>query len=228
MGRLAGQSALVTGASRGVGRAVAATLAREGAELVVSSRGGRGLQAVAEETGASAVEADLGRLTELDRLVERVLDRFGGPPDILVNAAGCLDRAPLTELPLADFERHLRVNLIAPFVLIRALLPGMLSRGSGHLIQLGPLAAPEPVPGGTAYRASKGGLCGLHEVLRLELVGTGVRAGLVEPSEAAPRPDGPGAPWHAAPGAEAVARAVLDRLLGGEQPGPSAGCRVVG
>lgn len=210
MGGLAGRSALVTGASRGAGRAVAVTLAREGAELVVTSRGGRGLREVAAATGATAVEADLGRLPELDRLVERAARRFGGPPDIVVNAAACRDLAPVAQLPPADFERHVRVNLIAAFALVRALLPGMLSRGSGHLVQLGPLAVPAPVPGAAAYRASKRGLAGLYEVLELELAGTGVRASLLDaPSAGSP---------------EAVGRAVLARLASEDGPvGPPVG-----
>lgn len=181
MSDLGGTTALVTGASRGVGRAVALGLAEAGADLVLSSRGGRALREVAEATGGDAVEADLERLSEVDRLVGAAGERFGGPPEVLVNAAGCFDLAPVVQLPLADFERHLRVNLRAPFALVRALLPGMLARGSGHLLHVGSVAGRRAYPENAAYSASKYGLRGFHEVLRLELAGTGVRTTLVEP-----------------------------------------------
>lgn len=181
MSDLAGAGALVTGASGGIGRAVALGLSGRGVDLVVSSRGGAALREVAEATGAESVEADLARLPEIDRLVAATRERFGGAPDILVNAAGCFDLAPVAKLPVADFERHLEVNLRAPFALVRALLPGMLARGSGHLVHLGSVAGRRAFPENGAYSASKFGLRGLHEVLRLELTGTGVRTTLVEP-----------------------------------------------
>lgn len=181
MSVLRGMTALVTGASGGIGRAVALGLAEEGVDLVVSSRGGRALRRVAERAGAHPVEADLLRLPEIDRLVAATRERFGGPPHILVNAAGCFDLAPVARLPVADFEHHLQVNLRAPFALVRALLPGMLSRGSGHLVHLGSVAGRQAFPENGAYSASKFGLRGLHEVLRLELAGTGVLTTLVEP-----------------------------------------------
>lgn len=174
-------TALVTGASRGIGRAVALALAAEDAALVVSSRGGRALHETAAATGGLAVPADLARLAEIDRLVEAARTHFGEVPQALVNAGGCFDLAPVEQLPMADFERHLQVNLRAPFALVRALLPEMLARGSGHLVQVGSEAGRQASPGNAAYSASKYGLRGLYEVLRLELAGTGVRATLVEP-----------------------------------------------
>lgn len=205
MSVLRGTTAVVTGASRGIGRAVALALARDGAGLVLSSRGGGRLREVADATGGLAVDADLERLSDADRLVDAARRRFGGPPDILVNAAGCFDLAPVTRLPLADFERHLRVNLRAPFALVRALLPDMLARGSGHLVHLGSVAGRRAFPENAAYSASKFGLRGFHEVLRLELAGTGVRTTLVEPG-----PVDTGA-WDA-----------MEARLGGDLPGREA------
>lgn len=179
--RLEGASALVTGASRGIGRAVAIALAREGARLLVSARDGTALEAVARETGAEALPADLEEPTEVDRLAGAVRTRLAGAPDLLVNAAGVFALAPAHRTDPATFERHLAVNLAAPFRLVRAFLPAMLERGSGRLVHLGSVAGREPFPENAAYGASKYGLRGLHEVLRTELAGTGVASLLVEP-----------------------------------------------
>lgn len=178
---LVGRTALVTGASRGVGRAVAGALAERGARLVVSSRGGRALSAAARDLEARSVAADLERPSEVERLAERVRDRLGGAPDVLVNNAGVFGLAPAAETAPEEFERHLAVNVAAAFRLSRAFLPAMLDRGSGDLVHLGSVAGREPFPGNVAYSASKYGLRGMHEVLRVELEGTGVRSLLLEP-----------------------------------------------
>lgn len=178
---LSGATALVTGASRGIGRAVAAALARRGARLVVSSRGGRRLESLADDLDARAVPADLERPDEVDRLAGRARELLGAPPDVLVNNAGVFTLAPADATDPDDFERHLAVNLAAPFRLVRAFLPAMLERGSGSLVHVGSAAGREPLPGNVAYSASKYGLRGMHEVLCVELEGTGVRSLLVEP-----------------------------------------------
>lgn len=174
-------TALVTGASRGIGRDVALALAREGVRLLLTSRGGTALEAVGRETGAPTVEADLARVEEADRLAGVAREHFGDAPHILVNAAGVFDLAPVAEVPVVAFQRHLDVNLRAPFLLVRALLPGMLARGEGWLVHVGSVAGRRGFPQNAAYSASKFGLRGLHEVLRAELAGTGVRSFLVEP-----------------------------------------------
>ncbi len=178
---LAGRSALVTGASRGIGAALAAALGREGVRLVVTSRGGEALERVAGDLGAAAVAADLTRPAEVDRLAEEARARLGGAPDVLVNDAGVFHLEPADELSPDLFDRHLAVNLSAPFRLVRAFLPEMLDRGEGRLVHVGSQAGRIALPGNAAYSASKYGLRGLHEVLEVELEGTGVHTLLVEP-----------------------------------------------
>lgn len=114
----------------------------------------------------------------LDQLVEEQ----GGPPDIVVNSAGVFGIRPLAEETVNGFDAQLAVNLRAPFLVIRALLPAMLRRGSGTFVTVGSVSGYKAFPGNGAYSASKFGLRGLHEVLVEELRGTGLRATLVEPS----------------------------------------------
>lgn len=178
---LAGSTALVTGASRGIGRAIAVALASRGADLVVTSRRGPDLEEVARATAGRAIAADLVRSGEVERLIERVRTRLGGAPTVLVNAAGRFQLVPAARLEPEELERHLAVNLRAPILLARAFLPEMLSRGRGHLVHIGSVAGRWPFRENAAYAASKYGLRGFHEVLRLELEGTGVRTSLIEP-----------------------------------------------
>lgn len=179
-GFLEGRSALVTGGSRGIGRAVAGALAERGVRLAVCSRGGASLFATARQLGALPVAADLERPEEVERLAGHVRERLGGAPDVLVNNAGVFRLAPAVKTDPAAFERHLSVNLAAAFRLTRAFLPSMLDRGSGAAVHIGSVAGRRPFPGNVAYAASKYGLRGMHDVLCLELEGTGVRSVLVE------------------------------------------------
>ena len=178
---LSGCTALVTGASRGIGLAVARALAREGAHLVLNSRGGEALEAAAQLTGGHAVAEDITKSAARDRLVKEVRSVFGGPPDILINNAGLFGLSPVAMLAPREFDRHLDLNLRAPFHLVRAFLPDMLTRGDGTLLHIGSVAGRQAFPENAAYAASKYGLRGLHEVLCLELAGTGVVSLLVEP-----------------------------------------------
>lgn len=180
-GSLEGRTGLVTGASRGIGRAVAERLAGEGVRLVVSSRGGADLRDAAEACGAEAVPADLRDPDRVDALAARTREVLGGVPGILVNNAGVFRLAPARETDPDVFDLHLAVNLSAPFRLVRAFLPGMLERDRGDLLHVGSVAGRQALPGNAAYSASKFGLRGMHEVLREELSGTGVRSLLLEP-----------------------------------------------
>lgn len=179
--RLSGRSALITGASRGIGGALARALAAEGVRLVLAARGAGGPESTAAEHGAEAVAADLARPAEVDRLAERTRELLDGAPDLLVNNAGVFHLEPASSLSPEIFDRHLAVNLSAPFRLVRAFLPEMLARGAGILVHVGSRAGRVALPGNAAYSASKYGLRGLHEVLEVELEGTGVRSLLVEP-----------------------------------------------
>lgn len=181
-GELSGHRVLLTGATGGIGRAVAARLARGGAELALVGRRGAILEEMAKGLGALAVAGDLADEAFVERLPPRVLEAWGAEPDILINNAGVFELVPFASSELATFEQHLAVNLRAPFHLIRMWLPGMVERRAGQIINIGSLAGRKAFHGNTAYSASKFGLRGLHEVLVEEVRGTGVRVTWIEPS----------------------------------------------
>lgn len=178
---LAGRWAVVTGASRGIGAEVARRLAGGGARLALVARGREALGALADELGAESVVCDVGDPAQVERAAERIAALADGAPDILVNNAGMFSIDAAHKTSVDHFRRTLEVNLVAPFALVRAFLPGMRTRGSGHVVTLGSVADRHIYPGNGAYSASKYGLRALHEVLREELRGSGVRASLVSP-----------------------------------------------
>jgi len=190
MSQLQGKIALVTGASRGLGRAVALAFAGEGGALAICARGKVLLEAVAAEgrqLGAEvlAVPADVADPADRERLISRTLDRFGRI-DVLVNNASALGQTPLPLLADMDpvaFEEVVRVNLIAPFLLTRSVVGGMLLRGSGVVINVSSDAAVNGYPGWGAYSAAKAGLDGLTRVWSAELAGSGVTAVSVVPGD---------------------------------------------
>lgn len=179
---LAGMKVLVVGASRGIGLAVARALRSRECELVVAGRGEERLNAAAAEVGGTPVVADVTDEDDVDRLRDRVLAALGRVPDVVVNSAGSFGLAAVAETPVELFDRMIAVNLRAPFLLARAFLPAMLERRWGHLVTIGSIAGRMAFPHNGAYAASKFGVRGLHEVLDVELRGTGVRATLIEPA----------------------------------------------
>ncbi|MSR36845.1 MAG: SDR family oxidoreductase, partial [Gemmatimonadetes bacterium] len=178
---LAGQSALVTGASRGIGEAVARRLADAGARVHLLARRSRVLDRLAAELGGRAWTVDLADQDTLGTLLSGLVEEEGAP-DVLVNAAGVFDVGAFAETPIEVFDRALYANLRGPFLVIRALLPAMLARGTGTIVTIGSVAGHRAFPGNAAYSASKYGLRGLLVVLGEELRGTGVRSTLVEPA----------------------------------------------
>ena len=183
MTALAGRSAVVTGASRGIGAATARALVAAGARVALIARSTNELKALAADLGegAAAIPADLTETAGLDAAVAAVRDLLSDAPDILVNNAGIFRVAPAGEMPFSVFTDTIELNLVVPFRVIRSFLPGMLARRSGHVVNLGSVADRHAFPGNAAYSASKFGLRGLHEVLRAELRGSGVRTTLVSP-----------------------------------------------
>jgi len=172
---LAGRVALVTGASRGIGAAAALALHAAGARVVRVAR------SLSDTESASRLDAraDLTDSAQVDAFARRVIDAWGAP-DILVNNAGGFLLASLDRTTPEAFEGQLAANLRAPFLVARAFLPAMRARG-GHLITIGSIADHHAFPENAAYAAAKYGLRGLHEVLREEYRGTGVRCTLLSP-----------------------------------------------
>lgn len=191
MNPLSGSQALVTGASRGIGRAVARALAVAGAEVHAVARGLPGLESLTAETEAiapgaggrvHALACDLRQAHEVQRMLVPVLETVAQRPTMLINNAGVFPLAPIVDTTPEVFADTIDSNLVAPFRLLHALLRPMREAGRGHVITIGSVADRRTFGGNSAYAASKFGARALHEVLREELVGTGVRATLVAPS----------------------------------------------
>jgi NAD(P)-dependent dehydrogenase (short-subunit alcohol dehydrogenase family) len=185
-----GRVVLITGASRGLGRAIAGAFAREGARLSLCARGSAELEGVAAEIrggGAEvlAIAADVGSEVDQERLVSLTFDRFGHI-DVLVNNASSLGPTPLPLLadtdPLA-FAEVMGVNLYAPLRLTQAVLGSMLLRGSGLILNVSSDAAVNGYPGWGAYSVAKAGLDALTRVWAAELEGTGVSMLSVDPGD---------------------------------------------
>ena len=180
---LAYRTAVVTGASRGIGAAVARRLAARGIRVALLARSEGPLRALAGELGqgAFAVPCDVRDPSATSRAIASVTDALEGGPDVIVNNAGAFLISPAHETSVDAFRDTLEVNLTAPFAFVRAFLPAMSARARGHLVTIGSIADRSVFPGNAAYAASKHGLRALHEVLRAELRGSGVRASLVSP-----------------------------------------------
>jgi len=172
---LAGKTALVTGATAGIGRAVAIRLADAGAEVVVHGRDPRrGAELVSEITGrggrARFVAADLANAEEVERLAAAA-----GEVDILVNNAGIYEFTSTPDTSTDSFDRHLAVNTRAPFQLVAALAPGMIARGHGAIVNISSTASTSVAPVGAAYGASKAALETLTRYWATEFGGAGIR-----------------------------------------------------
>ncbi len=182
---LVGQVALVTGASRGIGRAIARRLGRLGAAVSLCARQRTPLEEARKEMEAEgiaslAVVADVSRSQDVDRLVQTTRHELG-EIDILVNNAGVGWFGPVQHATEEDWDRVLETNLKAPFLLLRAVAPAMMERRSGHIIQIASLAAKNSFAGGALYCASKWGLLGMTQSAAEDLRSFGIRASVVCP-----------------------------------------------
>ncbi len=182
-GPLDGQVAVVTGASRGIGRAIAGSLIGAGARVAIVARGVGPLEAEASTLGdrCRAFPADMADAADVASLATALVAHYGSAPDLVISNAGLFHVARAHELSPEAFSNTVHVNLIAPFLLVRALLPSMRERGQGHIVTIGSIADRAIFPENAAYAAAKHGARALHEVLRAELNGTGVRTSLVSP-----------------------------------------------
>jgi NAD(P)-dependent dehydrogenase (short-subunit alcohol dehydrogenase family) len=179
--------ALITGASRGLGRAIARLFARRGCSLVLTARGAAALEAVAgelrEQTEVLAVPGDVGE--DAERIVAAGLERFGRI-DVLINNASAIGPSPMPTLDAYSWEALaavFRTNVLAPLHLVQLVLPGMRARGQGVIINVTSDAAVQAYPGWGGYGASKAALEHLSRVLAAELEGSGVRVYVVDPGD---------------------------------------------
>jgi len=178
---LDGKVALVTGASRGIGKAIALELGRAGADVVLSYRTGREeAEAVASEVGGRAVEADVSDPASAKALVEEA-----GDLDILVNNAGLTRDGVLARMSDDDWRAVIETNLNGVFYCCHEAIPQMKRRGGGYIFNISSLAGKNPIVNGAAYNASKFGLNGFSEALMMEVRYDGIRVSYLMPGSVA-------------------------------------------
>ncbi|GGS60354.1 SDR family NAD(P)-dependent oxidoreductase [Streptomyces violaceus] len=183
---LSGKSVIVTGAASGIGRATALRFAEEGAKVVVADLNAEGAKSVVgaiESAGgtALAVTGDLSDGAVAEEVVAAAVGTFGGI-DVLVNNAGVMDSMSATaDVTDAEWERVLRINLTAPFLLTRAALPHMIAAGGGAIVNTASEASLRGSAAGTAYTVSKHGVLGLTRSLAVMYRDQGIRANAIAP-----------------------------------------------
>jgi len=191
MDKLRGKNILITGASQGLGRELALAFAREGAaalSLVARHAGAIDsvrdeVRKIARDAKVVAIEADVSKPKDIERLIATTLDAFGGRLDVLINNASTIGPAPmpyLLDYPVEDFRNVLDTNLIGPFLITKAALPAMIENG-GSIINVTSDAGSTGYPGWGAYGISKFGLEGMSETWASELEETEVRVNWVDP-----------------------------------------------
>ena len=175
---LDGARIVITGGSRGIGAAIAALCAARGARVALVARSQGPLEKLAADLGGEPYPADLSDRSAIDPLIRRI--EAAGPIDVLVNNARLDLTGALTELPVDDIAQLIAVNMLAPILLSRAVLPGMLERGRGHILNVSSLAGCNSVPGLLPYSTSKAGLNHFTAGLRADLKGTPITTTLAE------------------------------------------------
>jgi NAD(P)-dependent dehydrogenase (short-subunit alcohol dehydrogenase family) len=180
--RLQGKTALITGGSKGLGKAMALALAEEGATVLLVSRDRGKLESVAEEAGSSArvFVADVSREEEVERLRKEVAAAHPRL-DILINNAGINIRRNLVDFTLEEWESVLRTNVTAVFLMCRAFVPMMKGAGYGRILNMTSIMSHVSMPQRTAYSTSKSGLLGLTKALALELAPDGITVNGISP-----------------------------------------------
>jgi len=186
MESIKGKNALVTGAGKGIGKAVAKQLAAEGVNLALLARTEKDLQAVAKELKGTGVKVVYAVADVADRhAVEAAIEKMStalGSIDILINNAGIGKFAKFLELEPEEWEQVIKVNLFGAYYVIRAVLPGMLSRQSGDIVNISSTAGQKGAPVTSAYSASKFGLIGMSDSLMQEVRKSNIRVTTLTPS----------------------------------------------
>ncbi len=182
---LAGRVALVTGAGRGIGRAIALTLARHGVKVALAARSAGELERVCAEIGqgggeARAFTADLEDVEAPGRLVRSIVEAFGRL-DILVNNAGTAAGGPISRTTVEEWDHLMAINARAPFLLCREALPHLKRSGHGRIVNMSSVVGYKGYVNQGAYSASKHALAGFTKVLAQEVMADGIRVHLVSP-----------------------------------------------
>jgi NAD(P)-dependent dehydrogenase (short-subunit alcohol dehydrogenase family) len=184
-GRLASRTALITGASRGIGEAIALALGEAGATIALVARDPQQLRQVAEKAEKMGVRAetftaDVSNEEDVERLKGEVLGRLEAV-DILVNNAGINIRKPITDFPVEEWRRVIDTNLVGPFLICRAFVPQMKGRGYGRIINTTSTMSHVATANRTAYAASKAGLLGFTRALAIELAPENITVNGISP-----------------------------------------------
>lgn len=185
MMKIKGKKVLLTGGSYGIGPIIAESLVDQGANVAISARSDSSLQEVASrinKSGSSVlvIPADLRNSSQREKLVTDVLKEFG-EIDVLINNAGVETEGAYAELPWSSIQDNIDVNLIAPLALTKLILPHMLNRKSGHIINISSIAGKSGGPYAAVYSGTKAGLAEWTRALRLELADTGVHFSTIFP-----------------------------------------------
>ena len=225
MEQLKDMAVLLTGGSRGLGPIVAEALAKRGANIALAARSKSGLDDVATRLKKMGVNTlvmpvDISQELQREKLVADVLEEFG-KIDMLINNAGLETEGAYTELSWASIKETVEVNLLAPMALTHLVLPGMLERKAGHIVNIASIAAKSGAPYAATYSGTKAGLAEWTRALRLELADTGVHFSTIFPGYVRDvgmfAKFGVRAPWIVGScGPSQVAKAVVDSIEKGQ------------